>query len=252
MGIMHGSSGQIDPVGGRATTSFRRRYTKLRTCRRDGSNPNLAHWSIIDMTNDALPIKPISQVQGERTFVKRWQYSQLFERGFLAVPSTFLQLYARLQPFRLTTGEALFILHLMEFKWDADAPFPGYATLAERMGISVKMARRHAQTLEGRKYLRREMRTGKTNRFDLSPLFGALLNTLQLDAGKRRTSRRANKDKADALLEWAGKMIQAHSKLSEQDKKSLAEWESMNLDGKSFAAADWPGWEVLIGKKPET
>jgi predicted ArsR family transcriptional regulator len=62
----------------------------------------------------------------------------------------------------------------MESKWDADAPIPGYKTLAVRMGISDKMARRHAQNLETKGYLRRVMRTGQTHRFDLTALFDTL------------------------------------------------------------------------------
>ena len=47
----------------------------------------------------------------------------------------------------------------MEYKWDERAPFPSYKTLARRMGISDKMARRHAQSLEAKRYLRRVART---------------------------------------------------------------------------------------------
>ncbi|MBA3640519.1 MAG: helix-turn-helix domain-containing protein [Acidobacteria bacterium] len=109
-----------------------------------------------------------------RSYVSRWKHPELVHGGYVVVPTAFLQLYARLQPYPLTSGEALFVLHLMEFKWDDEAPFPGYKTLAARMGISDKMARRHAQSLETKKYLRRQMRTGQTNLFDLTPLFDAL------------------------------------------------------------------------------
>ena len=68
----------------------------------------------------------------------------------------------------------MFVLHLMDFKWDAKLPFPGYKTLAKRMGVTDKMARNHAHSLEIKKYLLRHMRIGRTNRFDLSPLSDAL------------------------------------------------------------------------------
>src|SRR6185503_6690597 len=97
-------------------------------------------------------------------------------------PSTFLRHYATLKPHPLTSGEALFVLQLMGFKWDAEPPFPGYKTLAQRMGISVKMARRHAQNLEGKGYLKREMRTGQTYRFDLTPLFDKLNDAQEAEA----------------------------------------------------------------------
>ena len=57
------------------------------------------------------------------------------------------------------------MLHLMEFKWDSKEPYPAYKTLAKRMGISDKMARRRAQSLEIKGYLKRHIRTAKTNRF---------------------------------------------------------------------------------------
>ena len=76
----------------------------------------------------------------------------------------------------MTHGEALFVLHLMEFKWDREAPFPSYSTLARRMGVSAKMVRRYAQALERKGYLKRSARTGHTNLFDLTPLFDKLLD----------------------------------------------------------------------------
>jgi hypothetical protein len=114
----------------------------------------------------------------KRSFAERWGHRELFDRGFVVTPTFFLQYYARLKPYPLTGGEALFVIHMMEFKWDAAAPFPGYKTLAERMGVSDKMARRHAQSLEAKGYLLRQARTGQTNLFDLRPLFDALLKML--------------------------------------------------------------------------
>jgi hypothetical protein len=125
-----------------------------------------------------------------RSYASRWKHAALLQGGYLVVPTAYLRHYAHLKPYSLTSGEALFVLHLMEFKWDADAPFPGYKTLAARMGISDKMARRHAQNLETKGYLRRVMRTGQTNRFDLTPLFDALEKVHSADAkAPRRRSR---------------------------------------------------------------
>ena len=94
----------------------------------------------------------------------------------------------------LTSGETLFILHLMEFKWDSDAPFPAYKTLAARMGISDKMARRHAKSLQDKGYLKRRMRVGQTNRFDLNPLFDTVLKAVQRDKKKRRIERKGGNE----------------------------------------------------------
>lgn len=201
--------------------------------------------AIIESEISAGPI-PVS----DRSFAKRWNHSELFGKGFVAVPTSFLRHYAHLQPYRLTTGEALFVLHLMEFKWDADAPFPGYATLAQRMGISLKMARRHAQQLEVKKYLRREIRRGKTNKFDLSPLFDALLKATQLEQKKASATRREKQSSTDEMLEWMTRMIQAFREMPRKDQKELLAWERENRDGNTVATSDWPGWERLIGKKP--
>jgi hypothetical protein len=189
-----------------------------------------------------------------RSFAKRWKHYELFARGFVAVPTLFLHHYAHLKPHALTTGEALFVLHLMEFKWDADAPFPGYSTLAQRMGISDKMARRHAQRLDAKKYLRREIRKGQTNRFDLSPLFDALLKAVEEEKRSQsptKTARKAKKEHRDNLIAWFSRMVDASMKMSEEDKRALKEWEAANLDGRNVATSDWPGWEKFVGKKPE-
>ena len=98
----------------------------------------------------------------------------------------FLKTYARLKPFSLTHGEATFVLHLMQFKWDEQAPFPSYATIARQMGVSTKQAQRYAVALEQKHYLKREQRTGTSNRFDLTPLFDALLLALQADAAGKK------------------------------------------------------------------
>jgi predicted transcriptional regulator len=114
----------------------------------------------------------------DRSFVQRWKHEGLFDNGFLATPVRFLELYAHLKP-HLSPGEALFVLELMTFKWTADAPFPSYERIAKRMNITDKMARRYAQSLETKKYLKREKRKGQTNRFDLTGLFDALLKAVE-------------------------------------------------------------------------
>ena len=118
----------------------------------------------------------------KRSYAGRWKHEGLFRQGYLAVPTTFLRLYAELKPQSLTSGEALFVLHLMAYKWGEDAPFPSYKTLAKRMGVSTKMVRRHAQSLETKGYLERIYRRGETNRFDLNRLFDKLNKTLESDS----------------------------------------------------------------------
>jgi hypothetical protein len=114
----------------------------------------------------------------DRSIIARWKHKDLLTPGYVSVPKLFLELYSLLNP-PLTSGEALFVIQLMSFKWNEKAPFPGYATLAKRMGLSDKAVRRHAATLESKKYLRRIQRIGSTNQFDLNPLFDALLKAKQ-------------------------------------------------------------------------
>ena len=116
-----------------------------------------------------------------RSYADRWRYPELLAPGYLVVPSVFLRHYGRLKPHSLTNGEALLVLHLMDHKWDSAPPFPSYGALARRMGVSVKMVRRYAQTLEQKGYLQRVIRTGNTNLFDLEPLFRKLLSAVQAD-----------------------------------------------------------------------
>ena len=130
------------------------------------------------MSSSAAPVSADPPKQS-RTYADRWKHPELLQSGYLVVPSVFLKHYSQLKPHSLTHGEALFVLHLMEFKWDRAAPFPSYGTLARRMGISTKMVRRYGQALERKGYLQRVIRTGHTNRFDLGPLFDKLLKTVQ-------------------------------------------------------------------------
>lgn len=117
-----------------------------------------------------------------RKLAARWGgHESFFTRpeGWVGIPDAFLRHCAKLKPYGLTAGEAMFVLQLMSYKWTEDAPFPSYKTVAKRMGITDKMARRYAAALESKGYLRREPRIGSTNRFNLSPLFDALAGALK-------------------------------------------------------------------------
>ncbi len=113
--------------------------------------------------------------QLDRSLAARWKHNDVFDKGFVSIPERFLQLYSLLKPNPLTTSEALFVLQVMAFKWSAKAPFPSYARIASRMGVTDKAVRRMAQSLETKGYLKRISRQGTTNRFDFSSLFDALL-----------------------------------------------------------------------------
>jgi Helix-turn-helix domain len=119
-------------------------------------------------------VKPKTNMT-DHSMVERWNHSEIFDEGYVAIPTRLLKLYQKLKPFPLKPGEVLFILELMAYKWSATAPFPSYHRIAECMGVSDKMVRRYAQSLEAKKYLRREIRANRTNLFDLSGFFDALL-----------------------------------------------------------------------------
>jgi hypothetical protein len=109
-----------------------------------------------------------------RSATERWGGNPyLFADGFLSVPTKFLRRYASLSP-PLTSGEALFVLQLMTFKWESAPPFPTYQRIANAMGVTDKMARRYAQKLQKKGYLIRLFQDRAPNRFDLSGLFRAL------------------------------------------------------------------------------
>ena len=134
------------------------------------------------------------QLKTPRTYADRWKHPELLQSGYVVVPTDFLRYYSLLKPYSLTHGEALFVIHLMEFKWDRAAPFPSYGTLARRMGVTTKMARRYAQKLEQKGFLERVVRTGNTNLFDLTPLFDKLLEVVQANARTVPTERQSAGD----------------------------------------------------------
>lgn len=108
-----------------------------------------------------------------RSFHSQWS-KDLSPFGFTQISNAFLSNYASLKPEAITHGEAMFLVHLFQHKWDAKAPFPGYRTLSKMMGISEKSVKRYARTLEQKGFLKRMGRAGRSNRFDLSPLISAL------------------------------------------------------------------------------
>lgn len=123
--------------------------------------------------SEDIPPIPAPQEDPKFSTAKRWS-KFLAQGGYTTIVNHFLEHYHHLKPYPITSGEAVFIIHLMSFKWGADAPYPGYKTIAERMGVSHKTARRHAQSLEQKKYLHREMRENQPNIFHLNKLIKAL------------------------------------------------------------------------------
>ena len=129
-----------------------------------------------------------SSLKPNHTLIARWgKHEALFSsrQGWLGVPDAFLRYYDKLQPYGLTTAEAMFVLQLMAYKWTEEAPFPSYNTLSARMGVTTKMARRYAKSLEEKGYLKRTARIGSSNKFELQPLFDALMEAVQRASEKK-------------------------------------------------------------------
>ena len=100
------------------------------------------------------------------SFGERWSPA-LHRFGHTQISNFFLRYYHKLQ---LTHGEAMFVVHLMQHKWDKYAPYPSYKTLGERMGVSIKSARRFAASLQQKGFLWRQYTTGRSNQFGIIPL----------------------------------------------------------------------------------
>jgi len=74
----------------------------------------------------------------------------------------------------------------MVYKWDEQAPFPGYKALADRMGVSEVYARKLGRSLNAKGHIRRQPRVGQTNLFDLQPLFDRLATHAAAERIKKR------------------------------------------------------------------
>ena len=104
----------------------------------------------------------------KHSITERWGGNKrILAQGFVPVPVAFLRFAKNV----LTPAETLFVIQLMTWKWEASAPFPGYKVIADEMGVSVPYARKIARSLEDKDLLRRQVRRGQTNLFDLTPLF---------------------------------------------------------------------------------
>lgn len=129
-------------------------------------------------------------LKARRSIVERWGGNPTIvdEEGFVPVPTAFLKYHAVLRP-RLKAAEAMFVLQLMTYKWDKQAPYPGYKTLAQRMGVSEVYARKIARALEEKGYLHRKVRVSQTNQFDLQPLFEKLVAHIEKVAQQKQRKR---------------------------------------------------------------
>jgi hypothetical protein len=148
---------------------------------------------MVDETQDEDDVSGAVGSAGRDLLVRWGGKRAILAEGFVAVPTTFLKYFGSMEP-GLTPTEALFVLELMVYKWDKRSPFPGYKAVAERMGVSEAYARKLARGLQTKGYLNREVRVGRTNRFDLQPLFERLAQHAEQQRQKQRVQQPVNTD----------------------------------------------------------
>lgn len=133
---------------------------------------------------------PTGDRAAQRDVAARWT-PLLAQTGWTPVCDVLLDGCQLLNP-PISNLELLLIIHLIRFKWDSAPPFPGFTTVARKMGVTATSVRNHARSLHKKGYLVRIKRPGSSNLFDLTPLFHAL-EKLFLDRG-RKPSRRWRDD----------------------------------------------------------
>lgn len=123
---------------------------------------------------------PTNKSAATRLVADRWT-ANLAAAGWTPVSDFFLDNYHRLTP-SMKYSEAMFVIHIMRHKWDKAAPYPGFRSVAKRMGVSPEATRLLARSLEKKGYLYRQMRVSQTNRFHFDSLFAALEKLKSADA----------------------------------------------------------------------
>ena len=144
-------------------------------------DPPIASRGRVDTTDPNPPGSVRSKERPsppDRSVAVRWT-EKLASAGYSPVPSYFLKNYHRLRPHAgadgLTSTEAMIILQIMDFRWDARAPFPTVTTIAKQMGLQARTVRAAIARMESLKYIRRQLAAnGGPNRYHFDGLFAAL------------------------------------------------------------------------------
>ncbi len=111
----------------------------------------------------------------EKSVRARWG-EPLTEYGFTAISNVFLLNYFTLG---ITTEEALFIIHVLKFKWTVEDPFPSFETIATQMGKTRGTIQKYARSLEGKGLMQRRFRENQPSKIDFSNLIKMLINTVR-------------------------------------------------------------------------
>jgi len=118
----------------------------------------------------------------DRRLVQRYGVA-LLTGGYTALPTYAWVYYARLG---VSEAEMVLIAQLCTYWWSAHAPYPGEASLAARMGKTVRTIQSYLRSLEGKGLLHIHIRLSKngrqsTNAYDLRPFFAAVEGLARLD-----------------------------------------------------------------------
>lgn len=144
-----------------------------------------------------IPVMKLAGTSATNHQEKRWDVCKVWTKKlgkpFTPVSSYFIENYHRL-PYPINANEFLLIVHLLKYKWDEAMPHPAIPTLAKKMLKSEQAVRAAARGLERKEYLIRHIQRGKTNHFDLQPLFNAIeklydadiINEQKENKGRRR------------------------------------------------------------------
>jgi len=118
----------------------------------------------------------------DRRLVQRYGVA-LLTGGYTALPTYAWVYYARLG---VSEAEMVCIAQLCTYWWSAHAPYPGEASLAARMGKTVRTIQSYLRSIEGKGLLHiliRQSTNGRqsTNAYDLRPFFAAVEGLARLD-----------------------------------------------------------------------
>ena len=145
----------------------------VRVCQYHAHNPRL---------ESTPPPSSPSPDSIDRRLVQRYGVA-LLTGGYTALPTYAWVYYARLG---VSEAEMVLIAQLCTYWWSAHAPYPGEASLAARMGKTVRTIQSYLRSLEGKGLLHIHIRLSKngrqsTNAYDLRPFFAAVEGLARLD-----------------------------------------------------------------------
>lgn len=132
---------------------------------------------------------------------------EVLQRGHTAVPNLVMDYYARLG---ISPAEMLFTIHVWQHWWTARDPHPSLRTIAHKMSLSVRQAKRYVEALERKGFLNVVERFAPhggqlTNEFDYSPLIRAVVRAARADgalsARSPAVARRLRRRRGDAIFD---------------------------------------------------